>query len=831
MTTRARRTLALLAGLALLSGGLVALTPAVTPTHAAGASQLSTNTDDDYATVEFSDPWDFSNPADLPISEASNVQSYTIANGVFDGIVNPGGGLIMAEGIAGVIPAGRNTDLHPINANKYRKVSFRMKADVGPAGAPGGFFWYTCDHIVPSCENGFPFTVHSGWNDYSFDIPSQGGLFHRGGPAWGGTLKGLRFVPSGNSQIHIQLDYMRLTPSSGADAPPAAPVPLPVVDSPSEAGGFDYATLVRRDPWDMSQPSDIVGPENMAYGFGNGLLNGISVAPNYGDPHFSLPLAGPIDGNRFHRLTFNVFYEGPPGLGFAPGGGMVARLIWQTAAAPGVWQNSNDIVVYPGWNDVSIELATAPAYAITEPGTPGRMGWAGQQITAVRFDPDEDSGARRFLVDNIKVAEDATGYSGQYDVKFHDAAWRAGTTADIYSTTSRGGFGGTRIACGLAVNQGVNTFHWAPNPLPAGNQWLYVVLHRGGSSAHRYASGPVRMTASPSPIYGVNPFGSFDGLSVSQSGARARGWALDPDTRNPVRVDFWIDGRSSIGSLIANGDRPDVQRAFPGLGAAHGFDSTIVVPQGTHSVCAYAINTGAGGNQLLGCRTITVNTNPIGLLDAVAAHVGFASVRGWTLDPNTTAPIQTHVYVDGKLLRVLTANDARPDIAACVPRLRREPRLPREPGARERSAHRVHLRDQHRSGHQCDARLQGGRAPVEPDGLARRGPHRLRWHQGPGVGARSRRHRTDRRRDVRAGRERVERDRGHVPPRHRGAVPELRQAPRVRRDAPRIRRKAHRVRLRHQPWPGREHPDRLRDGLTAHRIGPDPPPDLWSVTS
>ncbi len=234
---------------------------------------------------------------------------------MFDGTADPGGSLILAEGIAGVVPTGRNTDLHPINANKYRKISFRMKADVGPAGVPGGFFWYSCDHIIPDCENGFPFTVHNGWNNYSFDIPSQGARFHPGGPAWGGTLKGLRFVPSGNSQTHIQLDYVRLTPSSGSDAPPAAPVPLPVVDSPSLAGGFDYATLVRRDAWDMSQPSDISGPENMVYGFGNGLLNGLSVAPNYGDPHFSLPLAGPIDANRFHRLTFNVFYEGPPGVG------------------------------------------------------------------------------------------------------------------------------------------------------------------------------------------------------------------------------------------------------------------------------------------------------------------------------------------------------------------------------------------------------------------------------------------------------------------------------------------------------------------------------------
>jgi len=181
-----------------------------------------------------------------------------------------------------------------------------------------------------------------------------------------------------------------------------------IVDSPSAEGGVDYATLVRGDPWDMSQSSDILAPENMIYGFGSGVLNGLSAGPHIDDAHFTLPLNGQIDGNRFHRLTFNVYYDGPFGLGAGPGGGMVARLIWETVGSPGVWQNSDDIVVYPGWNKVSVDLATNPSWAITDPDTPIRIGWAGQQIRTVRFDPDEDSGQRRFLVDNIKIAEDAT---------------------------------------------------------------------------------------------------------------------------------------------------------------------------------------------------------------------------------------------------------------------------------------------------------------------------------------------------------------------------------------------------------------------------------------
>lgn len=48
----------------------------------------STNTDADYATVEFSDPWDFSNVEDFPSWGAQNVVSYNVANGVLDANVN-----------------------------------------------------------------------------------------------------------------------------------------------------------------------------------------------------------------------------------------------------------------------------------------------------------------------------------------------------------------------------------------------------------------------------------------------------------------------------------------------------------------------------------------------------------------------------------------------------------------------------------------------------------------------------------------------------------------------------------------------------------------------
>jgi hypothetical protein len=52
--------------------------------------------------------------------------------------------------------------------------------------------------------------------------------------------------------------------------------------------------------------------------------------------------------------------------------------------------------------------------------------------------------------------------------------------------------------------------------------------------------------------------------------------------------------------MQATGVRNDVAKAYPGYGAAHGFDLSIPIAGG--SVCVYGINSGAGGNSLIGCR-------------------------------------------------------------------------------------------------------------------------------------------------------------------------------------------------------------------------------------
>jgi N-acetylmuramoyl-L-alanine amidase len=161
------------------------------------------------------------------------------------------------------------------------------------------------------------------------------------------------------------------------------------------------------------------------------------------------------------------------------------------------------------------------------------------------------------------------------------------------------------------------------------------------------------------------PFGSVDVVRATGAGrVQVAGWALDPDTTASIQTHIYVDGHLAK-ALAANGSRPDVAKAY-GHGAAHGFDTTLMLSTGAHTVCSYAIDTTNIGNQLIACRAVTVvNKTPYGSLDLVqATGGGGVRVAGWALDPDTSASVQVHVYVDGKAVFAMPANGPRPDVEA-----------------------------------------------------------------------------------------------------------------------------------------------------------------------
>jgi hypothetical protein len=164
------------------------------------------------------------------------------------------------------------------------------------------------------------------------------------------------------------------------------------------------------------------------------------------------------------------------------------------------------------------------------------------------------------------------------------------------------------------------------------------------------------------------PYGSFDSLIQSTDGFQARGWAFDPDTTSPVVVEVTVNGHITR-SLTASLYRPDVHRAHPEIGANHGFGRDYPVASGRYTVCATAINLGAGSsNGSLGCHTITVNHDPHGSIISTTQFPGGFTSAGWAYDPNQpTSPIQVAISVDGTRTNFVTASQVRTDIPALRP--------------------------------------------------------------------------------------------------------------------------------------------------------------------
>ena len=165
------------------------------------------------------------------------------------------------------------------------------------------------------------------------------------------------------------------------------------------------------------------------------------------------------------------------------------------------------------------------------------------------------------------------------------------------------------------------------------------------------------------------PVGYFDAISATAGQVTVRGWAFDYDTQNSIAIHAY-SGSSMVGGWIANGARTDVKSAYPSQGLLTGFNPTFAMNPGSHQICLFAINDGAGGNTALGCKTITVpSTAPVGWFDSATATSTGVSVRGWALDPTTSASINVHLYVNGAFSQGFAASDTRSDVGSMFPAL------------------------------------------------------------------------------------------------------------------------------------------------------------------
>jgi hypothetical protein len=478
------------------------------------------STSGDYATDTFGDPWDFSNAEDvIPVDEVGtqSTQNASISNGFLNVTTHNASTIRLVFAWPGVVPWGRDGWTYPIDADRYPMMSFRICLD-----AP---LTYAIRFETTTKVQGIvPFDLPGGCSVHTFDLTFQGrnpdgtlAYPHAGyqGP-WAGSIVRLELFRAGyipnaaiDPPVDVHLDWVRVHRRDAPVLPPTG-IPVPQVLSPNIEGGADYATTERGNPWDFAGMDDVVQLHDIANAHvQDGDLVGTTVA---NDPWVSLALGPDLDTDRYHRLTIDACYDGGFDLADRKGGGMVGRLVWMLPRV-GQWTETQDFVVFPGCHRMTIDMVTPDPASIHDEATVNVSGWKGLHPSAVRFDLEEDRGLRNFSLREVKLADDAA-LTSTFPITFQDAAAAPGTVADVYVSSSRGGFGGTRIASGLPVGSGVNTFTWngtdtAGRAMPNGNYWVYVSMHNTAGVGTTYANGVLRLEkptpAAPSFYVPLNP--------------------------------------------------------------------------------------------------------------------------------------------------------------------------------------------------------------------------------------------------------------------------------------------------------------------------------------
>lgn len=148
-----------------------------------------------------------------------------------------------------------------------------------------------------------------------------------------------------------------------------------------------------------------------------------------------------------------------------------------------------------------------------------------------------------------------------------------------------------------------------------------------------------------------DPTGTMSAPSLNGNTATFTGQATDLNSTKPVIVSAYVDGKHATDVFAIGGT----------------YTVGVPVSEGSHLVCLYLNNLGAGHNIQLGCPSVLVHNNPFGKLEAAGQRPTGVTVSGYAIDPNTTTPVTVWTSVDGVVAAKSVASLARPDLAAKYP--------------------------------------------------------------------------------------------------------------------------------------------------------------------
>jgi hypothetical protein len=527
----------------------------------------------------------------LVASSCGGGTSFTLRAGWHTYVINPGASRLSGWPLAwGGTVTGLRLAVSPGAAGSdfaldwFRVVQPASGAQVtwsNPAGGPSEIVW---DSDGSSSNN---VSSQSGWGVVSPATTTSG-------------TADLSVLPTGTYRIgvHSSAGFSDWQPVSLA-------APLPRFITPNVVGDRDYATTMMRNPWDLNSSSDVakVGFAN-AVSYAGGQLAATNTT---NDPYASLRIgSGGINTKAFRNLTVTSAYSGPFDLRNIAGGGTMARVQWtRSDRARG---QTDDILTYSGSRTVNIDMGQ-PTSQLVEPGTGSAAFLSAAPVTALRWDPNEDRGARRWYLQDVQLRSDFAT-TGTFPIAWWDAAYQPGGTATIIADSDRSWCNGRTVASGVTVQPGANYTVWNTAGLAAGRYWLCLRITRGSAVTSAYAGGVLVVGANP-PVGDPSPIGFLQTGTLSGNTYSVSGWGFDPNVpQRAIYVDVW-DQRpngSRYGVRLKTGlSRPDIARIYPGTWQNSGFSGSLkLVGTGRHTVCVYAINIGAGSNRAVQCRAVVV---------------------------------------------------------------------------------------------------------------------------------------------------------------------------------------------------------------------------------
>lgn len=423
---------------------------------------------DDFAKTVLGDAWDMNEITDIRKEVSFNVVDVAAADGIlsfrsgtdtspYNQVKNPANpqiiflypGYTNADGSAATQNIGKLGANYPIDATRYRQLSFRMYLSsvvtTGATRSQARVVWSNGTSFVPSQHAAIGqsrgIIVYEGWHTYTVDLATIGldaGTVIWGDSATGGTtMKGLRLDPTSDADVTIRIDWVRLTPVDSASttqsiswtrpddsttavvnlsvvtdttAPVFSTIREGILTSGSSAYdwgtanlppgryyakaevGNDWAAMFRRDPWDMSQLTDVYTDTEHLKGntlsVSDGVLSGTtSSTDNY--VFLSYSPATPISGTVFSRISFRL--NSPVSYYY--------YLVWYADDPATTADESTTARSYFANPSLGLLPATTSGWRTYTMDMSGEANWAGKDIKYIRISPVHDTSGATWQMD------------------------------------------------------------------------------------------------------------------------------------------------------------------------------------------------------------------------------------------------------------------------------------------------------------------------------------------------------------------------------------------------------------------------------------------------